>query len=111
MSFASLLPQQVIVTTVTDGPVDDYGNPTHTTATSTTVGRLDRTQTTETIDGRDVTVTRDVLFLPWGVTITAASRVTVDGIDYAVDGTPSVVYGATTPHHLEVPVRALQDVA
>lgn len=105
MSIASLLPQTVTVTTVTAGADDVFGNPARSTAATTVPGRLDQISTTEQVDGRDVTVTRTVLYLNPDVTITDQDRVTVDGRTYEVDGQPSVVYDAVRPHHLEVPLR------
>lgn len=108
MSLAGLLNQTVTITTVTEGTTKDaYGEPVPTTTTVTTTGRVGQTQTTENIDDRLAVVSRDVLFLGPDETITPRSKVTVDGVDYMVDGDPSVVRGASSPHHIEVPLRRI----
>lgn len=105
MSYAALLAQTVTITTVATGPVDVYGNPTYPTTTTTSLGRLDQVQTVERVNDRDVTVTRDVLFLPADAVVTAKDTVEVDGRTFQVDGTPSKVWGRSAVHHLEVPLR------
>ena len=103
--ITSLLTRPVTVTTVTPGAPDDYGNPTQETSTVEVRGRLSQQTTVENVDGRDVTITQTRLFLLPDVTITSTSRVTVGDRTFDVDGQPNVVYAATNPHHLEVPLK------
>lgn len=108
MNVSGLLPQLVTVKTVTAGADDDFGNPTTSITSRTVNGRLDQQASTEQVDGREVVVTRTILYLEPDDPITSADKVAVDGRDYEVAGAPNVVYGATSPHHLEVLLRATE---
>lgn len=105
MSLLGLLPQSVTLTLLTPGTDDAFGNPTQDELTVTEPGRLEQIRTTEQVGGRDVTVTQTVLFLNPDSVITSTARVAVDGRSFEVDGQPNVVYGATSPHHIEAPLR------
>lgn len=103
--LAGLLPQTVTIYTRTQGSDDAFGNPTTTETSTATTGRLRLLRSVEQVDGRDTVITGWLLYLEPGETITPASRVVIDGNTYEVDGQPYLVYGATAPHHLEVPLR------
>lgn len=108
MSLLGLLPQSVTITTVTPGARDGYGRRSQSTATTTVSGRIGQAQTSETTGDRDTVASRFTLYLEPDAVISRADRVTVDGVSYEVDGDPWPVMGASTVHHLEVPLRRVE---
>lgn len=97
MPLSALMNQPVTITTVTDGAVDRYGNPTaDTSVTTDTVGYLEQASGTERGDDDAVEVLRWLLVLPAGTAITADDTVTVDGATFEVAGPPWQVHNPRT---------------
>lgn len=74
-----------------------------------TTGWFSQTSTTETVDGRDVTTTSYRLSLAADEVITAADKVTVDGVTYEVDGDPHHAQTPRGAHHIECVLRRVTD--
>lgn len=113
MSLARLLSTNA-VTIVTPGtdttryrhPANDFTD--EQTEVSTT-GWLTQISTTETVGARDVITTGYKLYLAAGESIAAADRVTVDGLDYEVDGDPHHAQTPRGAHHIECVLRRVTD--
>ena len=76
MSLAGLLTQEVAVYAVTDGAVDDYGNPTQTWGAATTErGRFEQRAAQERTTDQEVVTSDWVLYLHPDTTVTSRSRV------------------------------------
>lgn len=113
MSLAGLLSQQVTIVSPAQTPMGwDFGVAASRTATA---GRLEQRSTLEeTVGypaaGPDTAETQWLLFLGPGVTVGAADHVEVvqpDGSTavFEVVGTPAVVFGARSAHHIEATLR------
>lgn len=87
-----LLNMPCTVTTVTDGPEDEYGDPTETTTDTHTVCWIDRrgvtTHTAETVGEEKWQIDTLDCYLPPNTNINGLSRVTVSGMTYDVLGPP-----------------------
>jgi head-tail adaptor len=76
MTIASLLTQDVIVYDVTDGAVDDYGNPTQSWAAGATErGRFEQRSGEERSLDQETVISDWVLYLHPDTTVTSRSRV------------------------------------
>lgn len=108
----SLLPQTVTVVTYDNSTEDAYGNPTRAQASSTSVpGRLEQMRSLETTLGQDTVLDRWRAFLPAGTAINAGDEIEEGGRRFRVDGTPELVYGASSVHHIEATLVYSGDVA
>lgn len=110
---SSLLPQTVTINTrALAGARDAYGNRTRTTSEAAEVrARLHPLTTTELVDGRDVVTDLWRLYLPADVVIGAGDEVIQGTRRFLVEGTPAVRWGRGSPHHVEVSLRYIGDVA
>lgn len=109
----TLLPQTLTLVRFSTGAgaEDEYGNPTLVEETPVTVrGRLDQIGTTETTLNQDTVSDRWRAFLPAGTVIAAGDVIREGGRNFRVDGTPEVVYAATSPHHVEAPLIYTADI-
>jgi hypothetical protein len=94
MIAAQFAAQSVDISTpelVEDETGENYGNDTfeYGDPVTTPDAVLTPLEVTEQVDpAREAVVTRYLLVLPAGTTISAHSRVTYDGIDFEVDGEP-----------------------
>lgn len=112
MITGNLLPQTVTINTRSqDETRDAYGNQTTSTTSSTVVrGRLQQQTSVELVDGRDVVTDTWRLYLSADVSLTADDEVVEGTRRFIVDGTPSIVWGASAPHHIEATLRYVEDV-
>lgn len=110
MTLARLLAQTITITHVTAGAADEYGDATTATSTTTTPGRIYQLSTDEQIAAGDITTSVHRLFLPAGTPLGSNDRVTADGDPtvYQVTGAPDVVLAASTPHHIEALLKAIE---
>lgn len=112
MSLASLLPQTVTVVRYDNSTEDDRGNPTRAeTSRSDVRGRLEQIRSLERTTGQDTVSDRWRLYLPAGTAIDAGDEVEEGGRTFRVDGTPALIYGAVSVHHIEAILLYLGDVA
>jgi len=106
MSLTTLLTQTASVITIGPTGTDAYNVPTFGDTDSTDYPcRLQETAAAEVSVGRDTVIADLLLFLPPDAVITAADRVTVDGVTYEVLGVPNAVQGGVGVHHIEAHVR------
>lgn len=103
MLSSTLLPQTLtLVRFSTTGVENEYGNMGLVEDAPVIVrGRLDQIGTTETTLSQDTVADRWRVFLPAGTVLGAGDVIREGGRNFRVDGTPEIVYGATSPHHVE----------
>jgi hypothetical protein len=110
MDPSRLMTQTATLHHVTETGVDVYNDPT-TTETTSTVGCLlqQRTRIEQTAGGQISTETL-VLFLPAGTTVDALAYVTVDGLDYQLDGPPWPAFNPRSQavSHIEAQVKRVE---
>lgn len=103
MTLGNLLVRSVTIHTA-GTRTDTYGNtvPDWTTSTNVTVGGwLAYLNGIEVLDGRTATSTTLALTIPAGTTITAADRVTIDGLTYDVNAEPMSAWTPRGEHHIQ----------
>lgn len=90
----------------TDDP-DEFGNTRFDEATSTTVCELQQIQRAENDQAGEVSTTEWLLILPAGAVLHTADTVTIDGLDYQVQGEPWAARNPRTgaESHLQATVR------
>lgn len=94
MNPARLMTISCTVTTVTEGAKDQYGDPTESTATTTTTCWLEQIRRDDLTGDTDVQDERWTIYLPSATSLTGRDRVTVDSVAYEVKGPP---WEATNP--------------
>lgn len=90
------------------GAADEYGNPTITTSTSSTVCYLEQVSRSEQTAGSDTQAESWSLFLPAGTAIDGTDTVAVDGYGtFELDGPPWPVWNPRVgvAHHVECRAR------
>jgi hypothetical protein len=108
LSFEQLLSETCTITQRTAGARDDYNNPVLVDGASTDEPcLLQLFNTGENVYGQDRTLTNYTLFLLPSAEINAYSKVTIDGVDYEVDGDPAMHPTPAGNHHIEAKVRRI----
>lgn len=103
MILTGLLPQTVAVVSYGDGAVDAYGNAARAeTGRVSSPARMWQLSTKENITGRDTAADEWAAILPPSVVVAAGSQIEWNNRVFMVDGTPDVVYGMASPHHIEL---------
>lgn len=111
MLTAALLPQTLTIVRYVEGAEDEYGNPEMVEDAVVEVrGRLEQITSRETTVDRDTVLDRWRAILPAGTDVTAGDDVIEGDRTFQVEGTPEVMYGATSPHHVEVVLTFRSDV-
>lgn len=109
MSFATLLDSSADVLTLGATGTDAYNVPVRGVTDSESYPcRLEQTDATEILVGRDTDVSNWLLFLPPDAVITPADQVVVDAVTYQVVGEPDPVHGLNGVHHFEVRLRRVE---
>ena len=110
MSIATLLTEDVTVSTATDGAVDDYGNPTETWATvATEKGRFEQRSGEERSTDRETVISDWVLYLHPDTAVTASSRVSdAYGRTFEVVGPPAMNAAPNRNVYVEASLRFVE---
>jgi SPP1 family predicted phage head-tail adaptor len=89
MSFSPAYGDEITITTRTQTGVDEkYGNPVYTETTVTVTGAFAPAAGTETTEGQDQVVSQPLALLPYGTEIDSTAKLTINGLDYEIDGEP-----------------------
>lgn len=110
MSVIDLLTQDVAVVAVTEGAVDDYGNPTETWATvATEKGRFEQRSGEERSTDRATIISDWVLYLNPDTVVTASSRVADSyGRTFEVVGPPAMMSAPNRDVYVEASLRFVE---
>lgn len=97
MSLARLLNQPLVLHKNTLTVKDAYGNVVPSDATTTNiVGFIEQSESVETMNDRDVSVTSWTAHLPAGTNVNAQDRIGYGSQLFEVDGEPWIVYNPRT---------------
>lgn len=111
MSLSQLLPQTVSLVRYTASGEDLYGNPDVTgTTVATSRARLEQLGSRENDTDRMTVTDQWRVFLPAGTQLRAGDELLEGGRRFRVEGTPEVVYGASSAHHVEARLTYAGDV-
>lgn len=109
--FLSRLNKTITVTGLTKTGIDGGGQPIYAEATKGTVrGRLDPRVRPDEVNDPDVNPTiseyRAITAMPSGFAIATSDTLTIDGLDYEIQGV-AVLDGRFDAHHMEIDVRRI----
>lgn len=108
MSFLSMPPTPIVISTYSAGTVNSYNVPTPTHTDQAAVnGRLAQIAGTEVTQGQQETVADWLLILPPGTAIKARDQVKALGLVLEVVGPPYRAIGHDVEHHVEVKCRSV----
>ena len=110
MSLATLLTQDVAVYAITEGAVDDFGNPSETWAqTATERGRFEQRTGAERTTDRETVISDWVLYLHPDTVVTSRSRVgDAYGRLFEVTGPPAMQSAPDRNVYVEASLRFVE---